>query len=196
MEDTFRRKYNRVLEILQDMSECIGGNLALCGGTALSLFYLKHRASVDIDLIPLSGDEATWKESLKGCLSKKGYRTQRGRYSNQFMVQFEDTTIKVEVFTPSSGFSGKTQPFDVGSSQLQVVCLKELLRMKAEAYSERKEARDLFDVMVGESEASARKLMEKFGVPKNVEDIPRMANSQEDAKKFMRLVSNAPKTGD
>jgi len=195
MDDKYRRKYDRVLDILRDVSECTGGKLALAGGTALSLFYLKHRVSVDIDLIPLSGDEAAWKEALKGCLSKKGYRTQRGRYSNQFMVQFEDTTIKVEVFRPSIEL-GKTRTFPVGSSQLQVASLHDLMRMKIEAYSVRKEARDLFDIMVGKGDTFARKMMVKFGPPKNIEDAEKMALSQEDAKHFMRLISDAPKTGD
>src|SRR4030042_4198513 len=101
MDDTYKRKYDRLLDILEDVAECAGDGLALAGGTALALFYLKHRVSVDLDFIPIAGNEAALKEALKGCLSKKGYRTQRGAYTNQFMVQFEDTTIKVEIFRPS-----------------------------------------------------------------------------------------------
>ncbi len=195
MDEGYRRKYNRVLEILRDVSECTGEKLALAGGTALALFYLKHRVSVDIDLIPVSGDEAAAKEALKGCLSKKGYRTQRGAYSNQFMVQFEDTTIKVEIFKPSAGI-GKTQTFSIGPFQLQVASLKDLMRMKAEAYSVRKEARDLFDIMVGEGQESARKMMAKYGLPNNPNDAFKMANSQEDAERFARMVSNASNASD
>jgi len=195
MESKYRQKYDHVLDMLQDVSECAGGSLALAGGTALSLFYFKHRVSVDIDLIPLSGDEDSWKEKLKGCLSKKGYRTQRGRYSNQFMVQFEDTTIKVEIFMPSFKL-GKTTPFPVGTSQLRVANLGDLMRMKIEAYKTRQAARDLFDVMVAEGEEAAQKLLNKFGPPKDIEDIAKMANSEEDAKRFLEMVSNASKASD
>jgi len=194
MDDTYRRKYDRVLDILQDVSKCAGDKLALAGGTALALFYLKHRVSVDLDFIPIAGKEAALKESLKGCLSKKGYRTQRGAYTNQFMVQFEDTTIKVEIFKPSFKI-GKTSLFSVGSSSLRVVSLKDLLEMKKDAYRTRKEARDLFDIMIGKGEAAARALLAKYGEPKNASDVAKMANSQQDAERFRRLISNASTTG-
>lgn len=194
MDDTYKRKYDRVLDILRDVSDCAGKRLALAGGTALALFYLKHRVSVDLDFIPIAGEESEHKEALKGCLSKKGYRTQRGAYTNQFMVQFEDATIKVEIFKPSFKI-GKTSLFPIGSSQLRVVSLKDLMLMKAEAYSERLEARDLFDIMAGDGEEAARTLLAKYGEPKNLPDVGKMANSQQDAERFRRMVSNASAAG-
>ena len=90
MDEQFNRKYKKVLEILPDVAACAQGKLVLVGGTALALFYLKHRVSVDLDFVPVEGDEVKLKEALKGCLTSKGYRTTPGAFKNQFVVQFED----------------------------------------------------------------------------------------------------------
>jgi len=99
--------------------------------------------SVDLDFIPIAATKPHLKKRSRAAFSKKGYRTQRGAYANQFMVQFEDTTIKVELFKPSFKI-GKTSLFSVGSSSLRAVSLEDLLKMKMDAYCARREARDLF----------------------------------------------------
>src|SRR3990167_9158508 len=100
MDERSNRKYRRILEIMRDVAGCVDQKMILVGGTALALFYLKHRVSVDLDFVPVGGDETKLKEALKGCLSKRGYRAITGAFQNQFVVQFEDTSIKVEVFEP------------------------------------------------------------------------------------------------
>lgn len=66
------------MESIEDVAECVDGELILIGGTALALFYLKHRVSIDLDFVPVKQNtEDTAKEKLKGALSKKGYRTQQ-----------------------------------------------------------------------------------------------------------------------
>ena len=67
MDEKLQKKYGRVLDILSNVAVCADGKLILIGGTALSLFYLKHRISVDIDLVPIEGKEKELKEQVKGC---------------------------------------------------------------------------------------------------------------------------------
>ena len=142
MKGDFALKYARILEILPSVAECTDGKLILVGGTALAIFHLKHRLSVDLDFATLGGDDAKAKEALKGCLSSKGVRAFRSRFSNQFVVHFEDTSIKVEVLPPSFKVK-KAEWHSVGGSRLLVASLGDILRMKEAAYAEREEARDL-----------------------------------------------------
>lgn|SRR3989338_5140808 len=195
MDTAFNRKYKKVLEILPDVAECAQGNLILVGGTALALFYLKHRVSVDLDFVPVGGDETKLKEALKGCLSKRGYRAITGAFQNQFVVQFEDTSIKVEVFEPERKIKlVEEQVF--GGAKIKVASLDDIFQMKQDAYSDRTEARDLFDIFCtlkekGESFALLKKLISKSGAPKNTGDIAAMASKPEDAAEFEKAISNA-----
>lgn len=178
MDNIFQRKYKLATDILADVAECAQGQLILAGGTALALFYLQHRVSVDLDFVPLSGDETKHKEALKGCLSKKGYRTQRARFSNQFIVQSEATSIKVEVFTPEEPVE-KTEKRIIGGRELLVASLDDLLEMKTGTYSRRKKARDLFDVVailqkMGRNLSMAEKLVAAHGVPEEAEELEQM----------------------
>ncbi len=194
MNESFNRKYKKVLEILPDVAECAQGKLILVGGTALALFYLKHRVSVDLDFVPIAGDETKLKEELKGCLSKKGYRTMPGAFKNQLVVQFEDTSIKVEVFEPDRKIR-KIQEHVFGGAKIKVASLDDILQMKLSAYNDRKEARDLFDIfciLKGKgSSAMVKKLIVKSGLPRRIEDIDSMALNQEDAAAFQEVVSDA-----
>lgn len=178
MENVFQRKYSLATQILSDVADCANRRLILVGGTALALFYLQHRVSVDLDWVPVSGDDARAKEALKGCLSSKGYRTQRARFSNQFIVQSESTSIKVEVFTPEEKVE-KAEKRTIGGRELLVASLEDLFKMKSLAYSQRRKARDLFDVVAillktGRSMSFAEGLAEKNGLPDDVEELGQM----------------------
>jgi len=195
MDESFKRKYKKVLEILPDVAECAQGNLILVGGTALALFYLKHRVSVDLDFVPIAGDETKLKEELKGCLSKKDYRTTPGAFQNQFVVQFEDTSIKVEVFEPDRKIR-KVQEHIFGGAKIKVASLDDILQMKLSAYADRKEARDLFDLFCiikakTGSLGVVKKLISKSGMPKNIDDIGAMAMTLDDAAEFQKVVFDA-----
>jgi predicted nucleotidyltransferase component of viral defense system len=194
---SFHRKYAKVLDILPDVADCAQGKLILVGGTALALFYLKHRVSVDLDFVPVSGDDKKLKEELKGCLSKKGYRTVAGAFQNQFVVQFEDTSIKIEVFEPEPEIKPKRFEERVfGGTKVKIALLDDLLRMKQSAYVGRRESRDLFDIFCilrrgGPDPSIIKNLIAKFGVPKNLEDIENMALDPQDAVLFKKVVSDA-----
>ncbi len=195
MDEAFQRKYKKVLEILPDVAECAQGKLILVGGTALALFYLNHRVSVDIDFVPVSGDYVRLKEEIKGGLSKMGYRTIRGTLCYQFVVQFEDTSIKVEVFIPEQKIR-RTEEHVFGAAKIKVVSLDDIFRMKLSAYEDRKEARDLLDIFCilkkrGESFAILKELISKSGTPKNAEDIESMALNPQDAGELRKVISDA-----
>jgi predicted nucleotidyltransferase component of viral defense system len=195
MDESFERRYKKVLEILPDVADCAKGNLVLVGGTALALFYIKHRISVDLDFVPVAGEKTKLKEELKGCLSKKGYRTISGAYSNQFIVQFEDTSIKVEIFESDRRIR-RIEEHVFGGMKINVASLNDIFQMKLSAYSERKEARDLFDIFCvlkakGGSFGMIKKLISKSGAPKNIDSIDAMALGANDVAEFQKVISDA-----
>jgi len=195
MDDSFGRKYKRVLEILPDVAECAQGKLILVGGSALALFHLKHRVSIDLDFVPVAGDDIKLKEGLKGCMTKKGYRTIPGRFKNQFVVQFEDTSIKVEVFIPSREIK-RVEEHEFGARMVNVASLEDILQMKIAAYKDRSEARDLFDIfcILKASDSgfgTVKKLVSACGMPKNSEDIEAMAVNQSDAAGLQKVILDA-----
>lgn len=200
MDEAFQRKYNRVLEALPDVAECAGKKLILVGGTALALFHLNHRISVDLDFVPLEGKDTQMKESLKGCLTKKGYRTQRAAHSNQFVIQFEDTAIKVEVFESAHAIK-KVKEFEIGNSRILVASIEDILQMKLQAYADRLEARDLFDIVfilkeAGKGVGIVSDLIRSHGKPKNMDEIEGMVARKTDYGFFRKVVDDASKTGD
>ena len=193
MDSVFERKYALAKAILSDVADCIGCRLILVGGTALALFHLQHRVSVDLDFVPLSGDDvAAAKQALKGCMSKKGYVTQRARWHNQFIVQSENTSIKVEVFTPDEKIA-KTEKLLIGEKDILVASLDDLLKMKALAFSERGKARDLFDVVAilrktGKSLSSAEEMVKKRGIPEDVAELEQMAPDKAVLAAFYKVI--------
>ena len=193
MESIFERKYILAKAILADAADCIGCRLILVGGTALALFYLQHRVSVDLDFVPLSGgDVAAAKQALKGCMSKKGYTTQTARWHNQFIVQSETTSVKVEVFASEEKI-GKTEKRIYGGKELLVASLDDLLKMKILAFSQRGNARDLFDVVAilrktGKSMSFADELVKKRGIPDDVAELEQMAPDEKILAEFKKVI--------
>ncbi|HII53933.1 hypothetical protein COT30_02450 [Candidatus Micrarchaeota archaeon CG08_land_8_20_14_0_20_49_17] len=196
MNERYKLKYNRLLDILGDVAACADGKLILVGGTALALFYLKHRLSIDLDFIPKIGDEVKLKDEIKGCLTKKGYRTIRGAYLNQFVIQFEDTSIKIELF--SSGYKiKKINAFFAGNVKIPVASLDDLLELKKRSYAERKEARDLFDIIAILDKTKkgfnlAGQLIEQYGRPVNIEEMEQLAIDARIQRKFKSVVGDVP----
>ena len=194
MGKRFQLKYNRLLDILGDVAACADGKLILVWGTALALFYLKHRLSIDLDFIPKTGDEIKLKNELKGCLTKKGYRTIKGAYLNQFVVQFEDTSIKIEIFSSPYKIK-KVELVEFGNDKIPVASINDLFELKKLSYMERKEARDLFDIIAilmhsGKDLSIARKLVAEFGVPINIDALSEMVTDERAYNSFKEVVQN------
>lgn len=200
MDEAFNTRYKKVLEILPDAAECAHSKLILVGGTALALFYLRHRISVDLDFVPVSGDEVKLKEKLKGCLTKNGYRTTVGAFKNQFIIQFEATSIKVEVFKPERKVT-RAEEHVLSGVKVKVASLNDILRMKVSAYSDRREARDAFDVFCilrsrNRGAGIVKKLILKSGPPENMDEVRNLALDNADVIEFERVISDAvSKTG-
>ncbi len=197
MKEKFAAKYNRVSEIIYDVARCTESKLILVGGTALALFYLKHRTSVDLDFVPVNGDEEKHKMAVKGCLTKKGYRTSVARYTNQFVIQFDDTAIKLEVFYPQHKIE-KIETFDINGTPLFVASLDDLFKMKLEAYAGRKSVRDLFDIVFilkskGGDYELVKVLISKYGLPQDEEEIKNYILAEKDYEFYKEVVKNASK---
>ena len=195
MDEAFNRKYKKVLEILPDVAECAHGNLILAGGTALALFYLKHRISVDLDFVPIEGTDVSVKEKLKGCLTKIGYRTAVGAFKNQFIIQFEDTSIKIEIFEPEARIK-KVEEHTFSGAKIKVASIGEILKMKIAAYRNRREARDLFDIFCirkrdGDAPTVVKKLISEVGEVKNIYEIDSTAFNSDDVNEFKKVVIDA-----
>lgn len=193
MDERLERKYKRVLQILPDVAECAGGRLVLVGGTALALFHLHHRISIDLDFVPLSGGDLEAKEKLKGCLSRRGYRTARSAYPNQFVIQFEDSSIKVEVFEPEKPVR-RHHAHSLGIASLRVADLDELMAMKEEAFKERRAARDLYDIVFILKAQKAgfgkiRKLLASHPTVEGLDEMEDMTLSAEDYAFFKKVLS-------
>jgi predicted nucleotidyltransferase component of viral defense system len=197
MDEKFELKYRRVLDILPDVSDCANKKLVLVGGTALALFHLNHRISIDLDFVPLNGKDVELKENLKGCLTKKGYKTKRAAHTNQFVIQFEDTSIKVEVFETEYKIN-KIEEKHFSNGTILVASIEDILEMKIQSYMDRQEARDLFDIVFILKERKKdnnilNDLIAK-GEIKNIEDIKNMVLKNEDYEFFQKVIGDASKT--
>lgn len=196
MDIAAQKKYHRIIESLEDVADCINGELVLVGGTALAIFYLNHRLSVDIDLVPLKKDfEVEMKQKLKGAFSKKGYKTSPAKHWNQFIIHFDNTAVKVEVFNPSQPI-GTIEEKTVGRFKLKVASLEDLLNMKYIAYKDRLEGRDLYDIIcilkkIGKNFDDAIKLVKEYGQPKNIEGLQGLLTEEEHYKDFQLVIQNA-----
>jgi len=195
MSEIFKVKHRKLLEILPDVAQCANEKLILVGGTALSLFYLNHRLSIDLDFVPIEGDEIKHKEMLKGCLSKKGYHTIVGAFKNQFIIQFEDVSTKIEIFKPNEKIK-KVEKKVFGGTNLLVASIDDILKMKIDAYKERREARDAFDIYFilkskGVDFDELYHLLRKFGNPKNIEELSSLIVDKDEVKLFKKVIDNA-----
>lgn len=178
METSAHKKYRWITDSLEDIARCIDGKSVLVGGTALAIFYLNHRVSVDIDLVPLEDEPDQAKEKLKGELSKAGYNILRTAFTNQFVIQFIDTGVKVELFIPQRHL-GEPVIKKAGEEAIKVANLEDLLKMKEDAWLERGKARDLFDIVAilrrkGLNMKHAIELLKKKGLPEDVEELKTM----------------------
>jgi len=185
--------------MLNDIAECANEELILVGGTALALFHLKHRISIDLDFIPVKGDDIKLKENFKGCLTKKGYRTMVSAYKNQFVIQLENTSIKIEIFSPSYKLKNP-EHYEFGNFKLLVASIDDLLELKKQSYADRKEARDLYDILfiLKKKEKDfklIKDLINKFGNANNIDEMKKISD-ESNYKLFEEVLNNASKTSD
>ncbi len=198
MQEALNRKYRRVLEILPDVAQAAGGKLVLVGGTALALVYLHHRISIDLDFVPAKGRDHELKEMLKGALSAKGYQTQRSAFANQFVVQFEDASIKVEIFEPEYKIR-RVEKYLAEGAELSVASLEDIFEMKKIAYRERHASRDLFDLYhilkkKGADFSLLNEMLQKFGPPERLDGLNDMLFSASDYEEFVQVVKKCSPT--
>jgi len=167
----------------------------LVGGTALAVFYLNHRVSVDLDFMPLSEKEEEAKKRFKGALSTAGYTTLRTAFTNTFVLQFENASVKVEIFVPDRKLTG-FEEHKVGSAIMRVATLGDLLEMKKDAYFGRKKARDIFDVFailrkLNAGYGEVKEILKKYGKPDDLEELRAMIIDTECFADFEKVLEDA-----
>lgn len=180
-------KQRRVIELLPFVARCARGRAVLVGGTALALFYLGHRASIDMDFAVGEGN-AEFAQELKGCLSRTGFQTKRTAHRNVFTVHFPETAVRVEVFVPEGGI-GKTKEFELAGEKILVASPEELLRLKLASYKDRGFALDLFDMWalqrhMKKSIGGLRKLARKRRPVDDVAELRMIGVSDEMIRRF------------
>ncbi|MEK6982471.1 MAG: nucleotidyl transferase AbiEii/AbiGii toxin family protein [Candidatus Micrarchaeota archaeon] len=195
MDERLYLKYKKILEIIEDVAECTDDKLILVGGTALALFYLKHRISIDLDFVPTTKeDEIKLKNELKGKLSKKGYQTLRSAYRNQFVIQFEDTSIKIEIFSPETEIK-RVEDKAIGNNNIKVASLEDLLELKNISYASRKEARDLYDIFMilnylKKDLGEIKKIIKMCGAPLNLEELKDLMLEEKQYIEFIEVINH------
>ncbi len=192
METAAHRKYTNILNSLENIAKCTEGRLMLIGGTALAVFYLNHRVSVDLDFVPLVEKEEKAKERFKGALSNAGYRTLRTAFTNQFVLQFENASVKVEIFMPDRKLMVPEER-KVGSSVIKIATLNDLFEMKKDAYFNRKKARDIFDIFAilrkhNTGCQEINEILKKYGNPEDLEELKAMIIDKECFADFERVL--------
>jgi predicted nucleotidyltransferase component of viral defense system len=188
-------KQKRVIEILPNIAKCVNGKAVMIGGTALSLFYLNHRMSIDIDLA-VEKDSDKFSQEVKGCLSKTGFEAKRTTYTNVFTVNFPETAVRIE-FMELSLKPNEINEFPSGNAIMKVATLPKLLELKETAYKERKLHRDVFDIWaILRHQKKDMDLLENIikthGLPKDDESYLKMMGiSDEEIKTFLKVIQNA-----
>jgi len=195
METAAHRKYARIVSSLEDIARYTEGRLMLVGGTALAIFYLNHRVSVDLDFVPLLEREEKAKERFKGNLSNAGYTTLRAAFKNQFVIQFENVSVKVEIFVPDRKLAAPEER-KIGNANIKIATLNDLLEMKREAYYARKKARDIFDIFAILRKLNAKydeikEMLKKDGKPEDIEELKTMIIDKECFADFEKVLKNA-----
>ena len=193
--EKIQARQKRVIEILPNIAKCVNGRAVMIGGTALSLFYLNHRMSIDIDLA-VDSDSDKFAREVKGCLSKTGFEAKRTTYTNVFTVNFPETAVRIE-FMELSMKPSEINEFPSGNAIMKVASLPKLLELKAIAYKERKLHRDVFDIWaILRYEKKDMKLLEniirRYGLPKDDESYLKMMGiSDDDIKSFLKVIKDA-----
>ncbi len=188
-------KQKRVIELLPFIAKCIGDRAVLIGGTALALFHLTHRISVDIDLA-VENDDISFSRELKGCLSKIGFHTKTTAYRNVFTVNFQETAVRIEVFIPEIEIEKPTETI-ISGVPMKIGSLETLFELKLIAYKQRKFARDLFDIwsMLKVMKGTSTKfsdILSKYGPPVDeIAELTTMNVSDGEIKIFSEAIKNA-----
>ena len=169
------------MEILSALAnDKLGAKLVFYGGTALRLAYNSPRFSEDIDLLRLKPVSfSDFKKFIKKIVNARAqWRLVDMKDKRQTMfalIQIKDEklkhafSVKLEAHKLAGKIKLKTDllllksPLAVAEPLLLVPALEELKKLKIKAFSNRKKARDIFDLWY-----IAQVLREKFELPKKL----------------------------
>ena len=169
------------MEILSALAnDKLGAKLVFYGGTALRLAYNSPRFSEDIDLLRLKPVSfSDFKKFIKKIVNARAqWRLVDMKDKRQTMfalIQIKDEklkhafSVKLEAHKPAGKIKLKTDllllksPLAAAEPLLLVPAPEELKKLKIQAFSNRKKARDIFDLWY-----IAQVLREKFELPKKL----------------------------
>ena len=101
----------------------------------------------------------------------------------------------MEIFHPDQKVK-RVEEHEFGTRKIKVASRDDIFQMKIAAYTDRKEARDLFDIFCvlkasGLDFDLVKTLVLKHGMPVHSEDIEAMAVDRNDATELQKVISNA-----
>ena len=132
-------------EILLSLSEneTIGNSYFLTGGTALSVFYLHHRTSIDLDLFTIK--KAPMEDIYLWITRRWGNESKRIHF-NDFILQMVIKDVKVDIVYDPISFDEKRERYYFnGHRSLAVDSIRNIASNKLAAMVSRREVKDFLD---------------------------------------------------
>lgn len=162
--DQILREEAEMLFLNEFSSDNMASKVVFYGGTALRLAYGSPRFSEDIDLIAIKSVKFSEFEKLIKQVAKnnslkwkiKDIKDKRNTFFALFIIEDENLkhnfSLKIEIHKPARKINMETElvllksPVSIAEPLLLVPTLEELKKLKENALSNRKKARDIFDL--------------------------------------------------
>lgn len=177
-----------VIEVLEKIKslDILEDELYFVGGTALS-YYLNHRISEDIDIVsPVSLKYKSIIPSLKTLGAEqiqddKSFALRlAGLYPNEYILKFVLDGVKLEFFQANRQIQLKIledasyEFYDM--SNLKILDLKSISKLKIVALLEREKSRDLFDfgAILKNEVLSTKEILEITSILKDINSIDKL----------------------
>ncbi len=169
------------LEVLDKLSsKKLLGNLVFCGGTMLRLCFGLNRFSIDLDLWLIKDiDKNKLFNDIKKCLVSSYAIKDAANKFNTLLFELKSENyprrLKIEIRKENKKIKTETAiAYSKYSNQqvfLRVVSLPDMMKAKSEAFLDRKEIRDCFDlefllkkgIKLEVSKATGKKIIKEIG---------------------------------
>ncbi len=132
-------------EILVGLSdnETIGNSYFLTGGTALSVFYLHHRTSIDLDLFTI---KKTPMEDIYHWITRRWGSESKRIHFNDFILQMVIKGVKIDIVYDPISFDEERERYQFSENKsITVDSLKNITSNKLSAMVSRREVKDFLD---------------------------------------------------
>jgi len=124
-------------------NETISNNYFLTGGTALSVFYLHHRTSIDLDLFTIKKIPM---EDIYLWITRRWGKESNRIHFNDFILQMVIKGVKVDIVYDPISFDEKREMCHLGENRyITVDSIKNISSNKLSAMVSRCEVKDFLD---------------------------------------------------